>query len=65
VQEAHVRCFADFMAERWSQMKGRRQKIALKEIQNDLENIRTAWDYWIEDRNFAELRKLLHNVSYG
>lgn len=59
--EAHARYFADFMAEHWPQMKGHRQKVALLEIENDLENVRAAWDYWIEDGNIAELEKFLHS----
>ena len=60
-REAHARYFADFMAERWPQLKGHRQKTALGEIENDLDNVRAAWDYWIEVTNFAELQKFLHS----
>ncbi len=60
-REAHARYFADFMAERWPQMKGQRQKTALLEIENDLDNVRAAWDYWIEAGNLIELRKFLHS----
>jgi predicted ATPase/DNA-binding CsgD family transcriptional regulator len=59
--EAHARYFADFMAERWPQMKGHQQKIALLEIENDFENIRAAWDYWIDVGNIAELKNFLHS----
>ena len=59
--EAHAHYFADFMAERWPQMKGHRQKTALLEIENELENARAAWDYWIQADNIAELRKFLHS----
>lgn len=59
--EAHGRYFADFMTEHWLQLKGHHQKIALLEIENDLENIRAAWDYWIKVGNIAELRKFLHS----
>jgi predicted ATPase len=60
-REAHAHYFADFMAERWPQMKGHRQKTALLEIEDDLDNVRAAWDYWIEAGNLAELRKFLHS----
>ena len=59
--EAHARYFADFMAERWPQMKGHRQKTALQEIENDIENVRAAWDYWTRVGNVAELKKFLHS----
>lgn len=60
--EAHARYFADFMAERWPQMKGHQQKTALLEIENDIDNIRAAWDYWARVGNVAELKKFLHSL---
>jgi predicted ATPase len=59
IEEAHAACFADFMAERWPQMKGRRQNQALLEIEADLENVRTAWMYWVRERNASMLTKFL------
>jgi tetratricopeptide (TPR) repeat protein len=60
--EAHARHFADYMAEHWSQLKGHRQKIALLEIENDIENVRAAWDFWTRIGNVAELKKFLHSL---
>lgn len=60
--EAHARYFADFMAERWSQLKGHRQKTALLEIENDIDNVRAAWDYWTRAGNVGELKKFLHSL---
>jgi len=59
--ETHARYFADFMAERWPQMKGYRQKTALLEIEEDIDNVRAAWDYWTRVGNVAELKKFLHS----
>ncbi|MFN8449381.1 MAG: hypothetical protein U0521_12560 [Anaerolineae bacterium] len=58
--EAHARYFADFMAERWTQLKGHQQKVALLEVENDIENVRAAWDYWTQLGSVGELRKFLH-----
>ena len=59
--EAYANHFADFMAERWPQLKDHRQKIALQELGADIENARAAWHYWINAGNVPQLRKFLHS----
>jgi predicted ATPase/DNA-binding CsgD family transcriptional regulator len=58
---AHAAYFADFMAERWPQMKGPGQQRALNEIERDLENAREAWDTCIARRDWKTLRGFLHS----
>ena len=62
ISRAHACHFADFMDERWPQMKGHRQKSALLEIEADIENIRAAWQYWIMEKNVARLVQFLHGL---
>ena len=54
-QEAHAAYFANFMQQRWQHLKDRRQKVALTEIEVDLENIRTAWRYYVNRANAAQM----------
>ena len=61
VNEAYATYFADFMDERWPQMKGPRQRTALLEIEADLENVRAAWQYWNLAKNVQRLRQFLHS----
>lgn len=61
ITEASATYFADFMAERWQQMKGRQQKTALLEVEADIENTRAAWMYWIHQRNVARLTQFFHS----
>jgi predicted ATPase len=61
VYQAHAAYFAGFMDDRWPRLKDHRQKIALKEIRDDFENIRMAWRYWIEEGSVPQLRKYLHS----
>jgi predicted ATPase/DNA-binding CsgD family transcriptional regulator len=61
ISRAHASYFADFMAERWPWMKDRRQKVALQEIEADIENARAAWDYWVKAGDAAQLKKFLHS----
>ena len=61
VYEAHAAYFANFMAERWPWIKDHRQKVALHEIELDIENARAAWDYWIKACNVSQIKKFLHS----
>ncbi len=46
--EAHATYFADFMKTREARLHDHRQKVALVEIEADIDNIRVAWNYWAE-----------------
>lgn len=59
MKAAHAAYYVEFMAERWPQMKGRRQNQALREIEAEMGNVRTAWQYWIHKRNTPMLTKFL------
>jgi tetratricopeptide (TPR) repeat protein len=61
IYETHATYFAEFMAERWRQMKGPRQKTALLEVEADIENARAAWSYWIGKANILQLKKFFHS----
>ena len=61
-QEAHATFFADFMKDRWSHLKDYRIGTALKEIGDDIENVRAAWRYWLEKRNAEQLRKFFGSL---
>jgi predicted ATPase/class 3 adenylate cyclase len=59
--EAHAAYFADFMQDRWEHLKDNRQKVALTEIGDDIENIRSSWRYWVRQSNVAQLRKFIQS----
>ncbi|MGD8403094.1 MAG: LuxR C-terminal-related transcriptional regulator [Anaerolineales bacterium] len=59
--EAHAAYFANFMAQRWEHLRDHRQKVALTEINADLENIRTAWRYRVEQANAPQILKFVNS----
>jgi predicted ATPase/DNA-binding CsgD family transcriptional regulator len=61
INPLHAAYFADFLAERWHWMKDHRQKIALQEMESDLENARAAWQFWIKAGDVTQLIKFLHS----
>jgi len=59
--DAHASYFANFMAQRWAHLRDHRQKIAFAEIDADLENIRTAWRYRVDQANAPQMRMFLNS----
>lgn len=60
-REAHADFFAKFMEQCWEQLRDQRQKVALTEIDADLENIRTAWRYRIDQANAPQMRMFVNS----
>ena len=53
--EAHAKYFAGFMKTRGMLLHDHRQKTALLEIEADFDNIRVAWNYWMDRQDAARL----------
>ena len=63
-QEAHAAYYAVFMQERWQDLKGHRQMQALAEIEADIENVRAAWRYCVQQRNASQIWMYIHGLWY-
>jgi predicted ATPase len=57
-RRAHAIYFADFTQRQWERLTGYQREAALAEIESDIENLRTAWRYWVAEVDFEQLRKL-------
>jgi predicted ATPase len=57
-RSAHATYFADFTQRQWERLTGNEREAALSEMESDIENVRTAWRYWVGERNLEQLRKL-------
>jgi predicted ATPase/DNA-binding CsgD family transcriptional regulator len=60
-QEAHAAYFAEFMGQRWVDLKGVRQMPALTEIEVDIENVRAAWQYYLDQRNAPQMKMFVQS----
>ncbi len=60
--EAHAAYFASFMEQRWEHLRDHRQKVALNEIDADLENIRTAWRYRVDQANATQMKMFINTL---
>jgi predicted ATPase/DNA-binding CsgD family transcriptional regulator len=61
-QEAHAAYYADFMQQKRQLLKGGKQMQALAEIEADIENVRAAWRYYLEQINAPQLWKLIYGL---
>jgi predicted ATPase/DNA-binding CsgD family transcriptional regulator len=60
-QEAHAAYYAEFMGQRWGDLKGDRQMLALAEIEADIENVRAAWRYYLDQKNAPQMQMFIHS----
>ena len=63
-QDAHAAYYAEFMQERWVDLKGKRQTLALVEIIADIENVRAAWRTYQDQRNASQMWMFIKGLWY-
>ena len=57
-RRAHATYFAGFTQRQGERLTGYGREAALGEMEADIENVRTAWRYWVAEGNLEQLRKL-------
>ncbi|MFW6070456.1 MAG: protein kinase domain-containing protein [bacterium] len=62
VRDAHSAYFLRFLARREAEVKGQRQREALDEIESEYQNIRTAWDRALQQRNRQAVNQALETL---
>jgi len=58
-ERAHAVYFADYAQRQWQDLTGQRREAALAA---DLENLRTAWRYWVLEGNLDQLNKIVDSL---
>jgi predicted ATPase len=59
---AHASYFADFAQRQWERLIGDGRETALREMESDIENLRIAWRYWVEDKDLEQLNKFVNSL---
>lgn len=62
--QQHAQFFCNFLGEREYDLKGGRQAEALDEVETDLENVRTAWDWAVAHHAAALLERAAGSLMY-
>lgn len=61
-RRVHATYFADFTRRQWERLIGDGQEAAIREMETDIENVRTAWRYWVGQRDLGQLNKLVDSL---
>jgi predicted ATPase len=59
---AHATYFADWTQLQWEPLTGTERETASEQMAREIENIRTAWRYWVAEKDFDELGKLTDSL---
>jgi predicted ATPase len=54
--------FAEFTERQWQRLTGQGRETALKEMESEIENMRSAWRYWVERRDLEQLTKFVNGL---
>jgi predicted ATPase/class 3 adenylate cyclase len=57
-RRAHAVYFADFTQRQWGRLTSPAREAALRDMESEIENVQTAWRYWVADGNLEQLHKL-------
>jgi predicted ATPase len=61
-RRAHATYFADFTQRQWERLTANGRETALREMESDIENVRIAWRYWVEEKNLEQLSKFVDSL---
>jgi predicted ATPase/class 3 adenylate cyclase len=61
-RRAHAAYFADFARRHWGDLTGDRRDVALAALGAELQNLRLAWSYWVDDGDLDQLNKLVDSL---
>ena len=59
-RRAQAAYFAEFAKSQWQRLTGDGREAALREMEADIENLRTAWRYWVEQKELEQLNKFVN-----
>jgi predicted ATPase/class 3 adenylate cyclase len=61
-RRAHAVYFAGFTQRQWERLTGPAREAALEALVADIENVRTAWAYWVGERDLEQLGKFVDSL---
>jgi predicted ATPase/class 3 adenylate cyclase len=62
VRRAHAVYFASFARRQWEQLSGDRRDAALAALAAEIDNLRLAWRYWVDDGDLDQLNELVDSL---
>jgi predicted ATPase/class 3 adenylate cyclase len=62
VRRAHAAYFASFARRQWEQLGGDQRDTALAAMAAEIDNLRLAWHYWVDDGDLDQLNELVDSL---
>jgi predicted ATPase/class 3 adenylate cyclase len=62
VRHAHAAYFAEFVQQQWRRMTGYEREAAMKEMTAEVENLKIAWRYWVNEGDLEQLQKMIDGL---
>jgi predicted ATPase/class 3 adenylate cyclase len=62
VTRAHATTFVDFAREKVERLADRDLEATLRELEAEVENIQSAWRYWVSEKDFEQLSKIIDSL---
>jgi len=59
---AQATYFADFTQRQWKRLTGDGREAALADLSSDIENVQTAWRYWVREKDLEQLSKFVDSL---
>ncbi len=60
----HSQYYAEFMGRQWEHLQSHQQREALGKIEVEIDNVRAAWHWMVENRSAEELYQSAHSLRY-
>jgi predicted ATPase len=61
-QQAHASYYASFTQDQWARLTGEEREAASADLVADIDNVRTAWDYWVDAKDLEQLNKFVDSL---
>jgi predicted ATPase/class 3 adenylate cyclase len=58
----HAAYFSEFTRRQWERLTGHERETALEELGADLENVRSAWRFWVGEKDLEQLGKFVDSL---
>jgi predicted ATPase/class 3 adenylate cyclase len=63
-RRAHAAYFSEFAQRQWTDLIGLRREAALAAMSADVDNLRSAWRYWVAESDLDQLNKLVDSLWF-
>ncbi|MET0488720.1 MAG: adenylate/guanylate cyclase domain-containing protein, partial [Acidimicrobiales bacterium] len=62
VRRAHASWFAEWTNARWTELTGPERDAAADRMVTDIDNVRTAWRHWVDEKDIEQLGRLTDSL---